>query len=255
MLVVTASPPGGQFTEFLRLDIIALDDGTTQPPVVAPFEILYTTDGSVPSDSNSATKIRRSPAKQIPIDGPLTLKYFARSITSPIVVTDIKVEFYDVIELTAVNEIPTVGPGIRNYTLGISDIGDIIRTSPGQYDVVFGTDKTRQDIRESILVENVPQNAPVGDRTLPNFGSALNRILGKDFPVGFASNEIQASIFTALTTLIELQRESRAPASEQIRRIVSLTVTPQGDPTAFRYHFVVETTGGLRFSDSGNIIT
>lgn len=254
MLIVKASPKGDQFTEFLRIDIIAEDDGTTQPPVVPPFEILFTTDGSIPSDSNPSTKLRRSPIKQLPIDGPVTIKFFARSLTPPVVTTPIFVEFYDVLELTARNEVPTVGPNIRNYTLKIDDIGDFVRTSPGQLEVVFGVDKTRQDIRESILVENVPQNASTRDRTLPQFGSALNRILGQDFPIGFATSEIQASLFSALTTLIGLQREERVPADEQIRRIVSLNVVPL-DPTSFRYHFVVETTGGLRVGDSGTIVS
>jgi hypothetical protein len=253
MLQVKASPRGGQFIEFLRIDITAFDDGVS-PVVGPPFEILYTTDGSVPSDTNPSTKIRRSPITQLPINGPTTLKFFARNLSPPTTfTTSIVIEFYDVLELTARNEVPTVGPSIRNYTLTINDIGDLVRTSPGQYDVVFGIEKTKQDIRESILVENVPQNAPIGDRTLPKFGSALNRILGQSLPVDFAANEIQASIFDALTTLMNLQQDERVPSDEQIRRIISVTVVPL-DPTSFRYYFMVETVSGQKVSDSGTIL-
>lgn len=254
MLIVTATPVGGQYVEFLRVDLVASDDGTTLPPTVAPFEILYTIDGSIPSDSNSETRVRRSPVRAIPVDGPLTIKYFARSITPPLVQTEIAVQFYDVLELTARNTIPTVGSAVRNYTLKIDDNGDLVRTSPGLYDVVFGVEKTKQDIREIVLVEDVEQNRPIGDRTLPRFGSALNRVLGSSFPIGFAANEIQSSLFNAMSFLIELQRQGRNPSDEQIRRVVSLSVSPI-DPTTFRYHFVVETVSGSKVSESGTVLT
>jgi len=253
MIIVKSVPPAGSFTEFLRVDIVASDDGTTQPPAVAPFEILYTSDGSIPSDTNTATKVRRSPVKQLPISGPTTLKFFARTLVAPFVQTDIQVQYYAVQELTARNTILTVDPRVRNYTLKIDDNGDIVRTSPGQYDVVFGLDKMKQDIKEVILVEDVPQNQPVGDRTLPQFGSALNRILGKSFPIGFAASQIQASLFDALTTLIDLERDERVPADEQIRRILSITVSPL-DPTTFSYSITVEAVTGAKLTDSGTIV-
>ena len=253
MLTVSVSQKGGRYIEFIRIDIIAQDDGTTNPPTVPPYEILYTTDGSIPSGTNSATITRRAPIKQLPIRSPVTLKFFARSIITPIETTAIQVEFYDIIELTARLAIPTVPENVRNYTLKISDTGDLVRDGGGQYAVVSGPDKTKQDIREIVLVEDVAQNDSIGNRTLPRFGSALNRLLGKSFPMGFVTGEIHSSLFKALSTLIELQRAERVPFNEQIRRIVSINVTPK-DETSFRYHFVVGTLGGESVSDTGTIV-
>ena len=253
-LTVAASPIGGRFTEFVRIDIEAKDDGTGTV-ISGPFEILFTLDGSVPSDTNSATTIRRSPIRRLPLDGPQTLKFFARTVTTPVVETDIQVEFYDIIELTAKNTIRTAPLSVTNYTLKIAN-GDVVRNDDGFYDIVSGRDKTSQDVREVILVEDVPNGEFIGTRTLPDFGSALNRIVGQSFPVSFAASRMTTSIFEALTTLIALERESNAPKDEQIRNIVSVNVVPQseGDPTSYRYHFVVETVGGATVSGSGLII-
>src|SRR5881396_1045607 len=161
MIKLTVTPPAGQFIEFLRIDMVAFDDGTDAFNVAgAPFEILFTTDGSIPSDTNSHTVIRHSPVKNLPIDKPTMLKVFARSLNPVVQTTDILLQFYDLLELTARNTINTVDPSVRNYTLKIDESGDLVRTSPGQYDVVFGIDKTKQDVRESILVENVPTGRP-----------------------------------------------------------------------------------------------
>lgn len=253
MVKVTISPDPGNYIEFVRLSLLAEDDGLTSPPTVEPYEILYTTDGSIPSDSNSATKVRRSPIQQLPISKPTTIKFFARSLTFPVAQTPIQVAFYDLTELTAKNTVLTVNENIRNYTLTINTSGDLVRTSPGRYDVIFGVDKTKQDIREIILVEDVAQGQPVGDRTLPRFGSALNRILGENFPIGFAESEIRSSLFDALSTLIQLQRDERVPNNEQISRIIRVAVAPL-DPTTFTYEIIVQTVAGEQVSDRGTIV-
>jgi len=254
MIKMTVTPPAGQFIEFVRLEITAIDDGSDAFNIAgAPFEILYTIDGSIPSDSNPNTVIRRSPVKNLPIDKPTMLKVFARSLNPSVQTTDILLQFYDLLELTARNTINTVDPSVRNYTLKIDESGDLVRTSPGQYDVVFGIDKTKQDVRESILVENVAQGSPVGDRTLPTFGSALNRVFGQSFPIGFAASEIQTSLFDAMNTLMALQKAERVPTNEQIRRIVSISVTPI-DPTTFKYRVIVETVSGDVLADNGTLL-
>jgi hypothetical protein len=254
MLVVVATPPGGQFIEFVRTTIVASDDGNV-PIIVGPFEIVYTTDGTAPRvDINGVpldtAKKRRSPIRNLPIDHPTTLKFFART-TDGVTTTAVSSVFFDVQEVTAKNEIHTVAPGIRNYTLAVVD-GDIQRDSGGLYTVVSGVDKTKQDIREVILVENIGPNAPIGNRTLPQFGSALSRLLGAALPPGYVRGEIQTSVFEALTFLSELQREENVPADEQIRRILNIHVSPI-DPTSFRYTFSVETVSGLRVTDTGTI--
>lgn len=251
MLTVSVSPPAGRFTEFVRVDLRASDNGVA-PVASAPFEILFTLDGSIPSDTNPATKIRRSPILRLPMDGPTTLKFFARAVTSHGTATAIQIAFFDVIELVPVGSIRTAPAGVFNYTLTVDDTGDIVRTGDGKYGIVFGVDKASQDIREVILVENVEPGTPIGDRTLPSFGSALNRILGQDFPLGVAVNDIRATIFDALTTLIELQRSERVPADEQIRRILDVSVAPI-DPTTFKYRFAVETMTGRKPVDTGTI--
>lgn len=252
MLVVAASPPGGQFIEFLRINIIASDD-TTSPVTTGPYEIVYTTDGTVPLvdlDGNpiGSAKKRRSPIKNLPIDKPTSLKFFART-TDGAFTTAVSSVYFDVTEITAKNEIHTAAPGIRNYTLAVEN-GDIVKDGKGLYDIVSGDRKTAQDIREVILVENVGQGMPVGTRTLPQFGSALPRILGKALPAGFTRGQIQTTVFQALTFLSDLQREENVPADEQIRRILGVVVEAI-DPTSFRYHFTVETVSGSKVSDTG----
>lgn len=254
MLTVRVNPLGGRFVEFVRVDIEATDDGSS-PIITGRFEILLTTDGSVPSDTNTATIRRVAPVLRFPLTGPTTLKFFARTLIAPIVVTPIQVEFYDLLELTARNTIRTVPNTVSNYTIKVEN-RDIVRTDLGFYDVVYGTDKTAQDITEIILVETVPAGRFVGNRTMPNFGSELNTILGKPFPVTFAASRMQTSIFQALNTLIALQKKSRAPAHEQIAKVVSLSVVPQseGDATSYRYHFVVKTVSGELSSGAGSVV-
>lgn len=249
-LVVTTSPAGGKFTEFLRIDIVAVDDGNL-PEISGPFDILFTTDGSIPSTTNPSTSHRRSPIKNFPISKPTTIKYFAQT-TDAVTQTSIQTEFYDVIELTARNTIPTVQSGIRNYTLTIAD-GDIVRDERGLFTVVSGADKTAQDIQEIILVEDVPEGTPIGTRTLPEFGSALNRILGLSFPQGFAANVVETSLFSAMETLISLQRLERVPSDEQIRRILQVRVAPKNE-TDYKYKIVVETVGRRVVTSSGVIV-
>jgi hypothetical protein len=244
MIAVSVSPPAGQFQEFVRVDLRASDNGSF-PTVTGPFEILFTTDGSVPSDSNPATKIRRSPILRLPLDRPTTLKFFARVVASPSTATAIQIGFFDIIALVPVGSIKTAPVGVTNYTLEIDENGDITRTGDGRYGVVFGVDKTGQDIREIILVENVDTGQPIGNRTSPSFGSALNRLLGQDFPIGVAINDIRSTIFDALSTLIDLQRAQRVPSDEQIRRILDVSVSAV-DPTTFKYRFAVETVSGQK---------
>lgn len=250
MLTVAATPTGARFTEFVRVDIIAEDDGTS-PEVTGPFEILLTTDGSIPSDSNSATSIRRSPILRLPLSGPTTLKFFARPASGGGTATDISIEFYDVIELLPVGAVRVAPDTVTNYTLRIDEDGDLVRTN-GRYEIVWGVDKCVQDIREIILVEDVPSNGRIGDRTLPQFGSSLNRVLGESLPVGFVANDIRSSIFNALSALTALQRQERVPFDEQIRRILNVTVSTI-DPTTYKYRFAVETVGGATVNDSGSI--
>jgi hypothetical protein len=252
MIIVSATPPGGQFVEFLRINIVASDDATA-PVTSAPYEIVFTTDGTVPRIDidgvplDSAKK-RRSPIKNLPIDRPTTLKFFART-TNGAFTTSVSSVFFDVTELTARNEIHTAAPNVQNYTLRVVD-GDIVRDSRGLYDIVSGNRKTAQDVREVILVEDVPRNRSSGSRTLPRFGSALNRILGKSFPVGFAQGQIHSTVFEALTFLIELQQSERVPADEQIASISSINVLAI-DPTSFRYTFSVKTANGNTVTNSG----
>jgi hypothetical protein len=252
MIVVSASPPGGQFIEFLRINIIASDD-TIVPVTTGPYEIVYTTDGTVPRvdiDGNplASAKKRRSPIKNLPIDGPTTLKFFART-TDGSFFTPVSSVYFDVTEVTARNEINTAAPDVRNYTLQVVD-GDIVRDGRGLYEIVSGDRKTAQDIREVILVENVSPDRPIGNRTLPQFGSALPRILGKALPIGFTRGQIQTTVFQALTFLSELQREENVPSDEQIKRVLNVAVEAI-DPTSFRYHFTVETVSGIKVSDTG----
>lgn len=252
MITVKVTPNGGQFTEFVRIDLVASDDGSG-PITTAPYEVFYTTDGTLPEvDINDVplgtTKKRKSPARQIPVDGPITLKFFARTLDGSFS-TDIASVFFDVTELTALNEIHTAAPNVRNYTLLVTD-GDIVKTDNGLYEIVSGVQKTSQDIREVILVENVPANTPPGSRTLPQFGSSLNRLLGKALPTGFTRGQIQTTIFEALTFLSELQREENVPSDEQIDRIVFINVEVLS-PTSYRYNFSVQTVSGQKFSDTG----
>jgi phage baseplate assembly protein W len=252
MLVVVAIPPGGPFIEFVRIDIVASDNGLS-PIITGPFEIVYTTDGTVPRvDINGlpldTAKKRRSPVLRFPIDKPTTLKFFART-TDGVTTTTVTSVFFDIQEVTAKNEIHTAQPGIRNYTLTVLN-GDIQKDSGGLYSIVAGVDKTKQDIREVILVENIAPKAPIGNRTLPNFGSSLNRLLGAALPPSYTRGEIQTTVFEALTFLQQLQREENVPADEQIRRILSISVQPL-DPTSFRYSFTVEMVSGVRVTDSG----
>jgi hypothetical protein len=183
------------------------------------------------------------------------LKYFARVVATPTTTTDITTEYYDIIELTARNTVAIVPPAVTNYTLQVEN-GDLVKTDEGYYSVVYGKDKTSQDIREVILVEDVPKGVIDNSRMLPRFGSELNRILGRSYPVGFAANSLKISIFRALTNLMALQRLSRAPTNEQIRRIVSVDVIPQseGEATRFSYHFVVQTVSGDTAQSSGFVV-
>lgn len=253
-LTVSANPTSNRFTEFVRIDITASDDGTGST-VTGPFEILYTTDGSLPSATGSTTTIRRSPIKRLPLTGPTTLKFFARVAATPTTVTEIQVEYYDIVELTARHTIPIVPASVTNYTLKVEN-KDISRTDEGYYNLVWGKDKTAQDIEEIILVEDVEKGRIDAKRTLPYFGSALNRLVGGSFPVGFAANSLKISIYRALNNLTALQKASRAPSNEQIRRIISVDVIPQveGDATAYRYYFVVQTVSGETSEGSGLIV-
>jgi len=254
MLTVDITPAGGIFVEFVRVDIVASDDGNV-PIASGIFEIVYTTDGTLPEvdvfgNPLGTSKKRRSPIKQFPIKQPLTLKFFARTLTGS-QTTTVQSAFFNLTELTAVNEIHTVPEDVRNYTVRV-DNGDIQKTDNGLYAIVYGIDKTRQDVREAILVENVGQGMPIGNRLLPQFGSALNRLLGQALPAGFTRGQIQTSIFEALTFLTELQREENVPSDEQIRRILFVNVE-NVSPTSYRYHFSVETVSGRTVSDSGTI--
>lgn len=255
MLIVVATPPGGQFIEFVRVNLVASDDGQV-PLTTGPYEIVYTTDGTVPRvdiDGNplDSAKKRRSPIKNLPIDGPTTLKFFART-TDGAFFTAVSSVYFDVTEITAANEIKTAAPDVQNYTLAVEN-GDIVRDGRGLYEIVSGDRKTAQDIREVILVENVAPDSPIGNRTLPQFGSALPRILGKALPIGFTRGQIQTTVFQALTFLQELQREENVPSDEQIKRILNVAVEAI-DPTSYRYHFTVETVSGNRVSDTGIVV-
>lgn len=252
MIQVSVTPNGGQFIEFVRIDIIAADDGVV-PITTAPYEVFYTTDGTLPEvdlfdEPLGTTKKRKSPAKGIPISKPTTLKFFARTLDGSFSTETFNV-YFDLTELTALNEIHTAPATVRNYTVAVAN-GDILKTDNGLYAIVFAAFKTAQDIREIILVENVPANAPPGNRTLPQFGSALNRLLGKSLPAGFVKGQIQTTILEALTFLSELQREENVPADEQIDRILFINVDALS-PTSYRYDFSVQTVSGQKFSDTG----
>lgn len=254
MIVVTLKTPTPPFIEFIRVDLTASDDGTS-PVASPPYEIVYTVDGSAPTvDVNGhplgTSKKRRSPIRQIPFDGPTTLKFFART-TDGLHTTLTQNVFLDIQSVTARNEIHTAAPDVSNYTMQVLN-GDIVPSGNGIYDIVSGVGKTKQDIREVILVENVPTNSLPGTRTLPRFGSALPRILGQSLPVGFAQGQIQTTVFEALTFLAELQRTEQVPSDEQIDSILSIHVQAL-TPTAFRYTFQVRTVSGKTVSDAGII--
>lgn len=255
MLRVQITPPGGEFIEFLRITMSAYDDGLL-PISTPPWEIVYTTDGSIPAvdiagNPLGTSKKSISPIRNFPIGKPTTVRCFARrgSTTSEIVSA-----YFDIVELLAKNEIRTVTDDITNYTLAISN-GDITKNDRGLYDVVWGMRKAAQDIRQVLQVENVPEGRPAGQRTLPRFGSALNRILGAALPVGIARGQIHTAIYNAVTYLAELQRAENVPDTEQIRRIRSLSVDTESDLTRFRYNILVELVTGETVQESGTIVT
>jgi len=252
MLQVSISPPAGEYTEFIRITLVAFDDGNA-PVISGPFEIVYTLDGTLPELDISGnpigtTRKRRSPVKNIPISKPTTVLYFART-TDGSTVTPINKVYYALQEILAKNEIPT-STNTRNYTLAVEN-GDIVKNSRGVYNIVSDARKAQQDIREVILVENVPEETNPGDRLLPRWGSAISRLLGKPSPVGFAKGQIQTTIFEALTFLSELQRSNGVPNTEQIKKIRRIVVDTQPDPTSYKYEFSVELVSGEIITESG----
>ena len=250
MIVVSVKTPPLPFIEFIRIDLVASDDGIA-PVSTPPYDITYTTDGSDPVGNPLGTaKKRRSPLKQIPINGPTTLTLFATD-KNAVHTMPTQSMYLDVQDLLAKNEIHTAAPGVTNYTLAV-ERGDIVRTDNGIYGIVSGAAKTGQDIKEIILVENVPRNRPVGTRTQPQFGSAISRLLGQSLPFGFTQNQIQSTVFEALTYLIALQESENVPSDEQIDKILSVNVQARS-PTSFRYTFSVKTLRGVVVSDSGLI--
>ena len=253
MIVVAANPPGGEFEEFLRVDIIASDDGNV-PITSGIYEIVFTTDGTMPDVDPTGlpvgtSKKRRSPIKQFPISRPTTLKLFART-SDGANETAVQSLFFDIIELTAKREIRTAPPQVRNYTLMVEN-GDLRRNSRGGYDIVTGQRKVSQDIREALLVENVPPDEAPGDRTLPRFGSALNRLLGQSLPPAFTRSQLQTSIYEAITFLAELQRIDQVPLNEQIRRVRSVSVEARTDGVSFKFNLAVELVSGEVLTETG----
>lgn len=258
MLTVQATPTGTRLNEFVRITLVAQD---TNP---GTLEIHYTLDGSVPDTFGSGTIIRRSSylslspgfstiefsAKNIPLSQPTTVKFLARNITT-LEITPVSIEFYDIIELTAVQEIRSVPEDVKNYTLKITN-GDLARTTNGLFDIVFGIDKTAQDVREVISVENVPEGTAIGNRILPNWGSGLNRIFGSALPAVFTASLIQTEIYKALAELMRLQRIEAVPSDERIRDIVRVIVVPMNE-TDYSYDFEVTTSSGRVVNESGLI--
>lgn len=244
MLTVQADPRGSRLNEFVRINLVATDTDA------GPLEIHYTLDGSIPDTLGSATVIRRSPVLALPLSRPTTVKFLAKN-TLTLNTTTVSIEFYDIIELTSVQEIRTVPEDITNYTLKVSQ-GDLVRTQNGLFDIVYGIDKTAQDVREVISVENVPEGTFIGNRILPNWGSGLNRIFGSALPAVFTASLIQSDIFKALSELMRLQRIEAVPNDERIKDIVRVVVVPKNE-TDYSYNFEVTTVSGRVVNESGLI--
>lgn len=253
MLKVKIEPPGGEFTEFVRITIQAFDDGI-MPISTPPWEIVYTTDGTIPAVDISGnplgtSKKALSPITKFPIEKPTTIRCFAikGTTTSPIVSA-----YFDLFEVLAKNEIRTAPPPVVNYTLKITE-GDLVRNDRGSYDIVWGAQKAAQDVREVLLVEDVPEGKSVNTRTLPRFGSALSRLVGSALPAGLTRGKIQTAIFRAVSYLSELQQQENVPEFEQIRRIQSLSVDASSDMTHYTYDLIVELVTGETVRESGII--
>lgn len=252
MLTLKITPPAGVYNEFVRVNIAVEDDGES-PVTTAPYEVLYTTDGSIPSDSNEVTKIYRAPLRNIPFSRSTTLKVLARTVDLAHA-TEIGVFYYDIYDQTARSLFKTVPATVANYTLMINEVGDLVPNGSGAYEIVHGVEKTKQDVRESILVESVGENQSAGTRLIPQFGSALNRLLGQSYAPNFTASLLRSSLYDSMNVLMALQKLGRAPAHERIRRVLSVDVVPKKDPTGFRYRIVVQTESGEQVSEIGTIV-
>lgn len=252
-IIVKPNPAAGTFEDFVRVGLQVIDDSTGLPPT-GVYIVYYTIDGSLPQIGGSTTTARRSPVATIPLMHSTTIKAFAQR-TDAGVTTPIIVQYYNIASFDAQRTARTVSSDVTRYTMQVRN-GDFVRTSRGQYGVVFGLDKVKQDIREVVLVEDVPNRAPIGNRTLPRFGSALNRLIGQagisNDSTESVAGEIQTSLFQALTVLQALQTQSQVPGDEQIKDIVSIVVTPNS-PTDYLYQIVVETLTGRQVSDTGTL--
>lgn len=244
MITVQVEPRGARFNEFVRVNIIATDSN------MGVLEIRYTSNGAVPDTFGSDTIIRRSPIMGLPLSQPTTIKFFVRNLLT-LEETAVQTEFYDIIEINSRQEISSTPEGVTNYTLKIQQ-NDLVRTQNGLFDIVYGIDKTAQDVREVILVENVPENTASGNRLLPNWGSGLNRIFGSSLPAVFAASLIQTEIFKALNELMRLQRLSSVPSDERIKNIARILVIPKSE-TDYAYDFEVVTVSGRVINESGVI--
>jgi hypothetical protein len=247
--VVNFNPSGGISQGLTRVTLRVVD-AISGVEVVTPYNIAYTVDGSAPSIGGNGTT-RRAPVLNIPLSAPTTIKAIGQTVDT-LTTTPQAAQYYDVRTVFAKLTVPTVDPTVSNYTLQIVN-GDLVRSVRGQYGVVYGVDKTKQDVREVLVVENVPNSRPAGDRVLPNWGSALNRFLGQalpspDTPDGIAT-DIQTSILNAVTTLKNLQTDTHVPLDEQIDQIVSLLVQAV-NPTDYKFSITVQTVAGRQISDT-----
>lgn len=250
MIFVQPTPVAGISKDFVRVGLSVIDDSTGLPPS-GVYIIYYTVDGSLPTIGGATTVARVSPIHVIAVTQSTTIKAFAQR-TDAGITTGLITQYYQIVSSNAHREARTVSPDVARYTLQINN-GDILRSTSGQYGVVYGAEKAKQDIREVILVEDVPVTKSSGNRTMPRFGSALNRIIGQALPSvdspDFVAGDIQTSIFQALSTLQTLQQNAKVPSSEQIKDIVSVIVTPQS-PTDYTYQIVVEMASGEQVSDT-----
>lgn len=102
-------------------------------------------------------------------------------------------------------------------TIQIANGDWVIDRRTGRPTLISGRTKLRQDVRELLSIE-----------TLPNgFGAGLDELVGQDVdPVGFKT-EVQRAIRNAVLAMQRLQDQflaSRRTASERIAAITKLTV-------------------------------
>jgi hypothetical protein len=179
------------------------------------------------------------------------LKVVARTATQPYVYSPLVSAYFDITNFIPVKEIASVPDDVINYTLAIDNNGDISYDTAGKYKLVWGVDKTSQDIREIILVARVPPGQVDLTRTMPDFGSDVSLTLGKAIAPDIAVADVRTSVADAINNLIQLQQKTFAPPDEQIKTINSITVAPGTDATAIQFSIRVTTASGHTVQETG----